>query len=270
MFYAELKRGFEKTSFKISILIGLLFVLVHVRELFLLDSFYVQEGLSWVEKYLGSINISSFDKFMLTYINMPGNMFIVLLPLICSISYSDSYVEDSVSGMNNFIYTREKKEIYAIYKYIVNFIVSGIVITIPLIVDILICAIIFPSFIRGDYILGAYNIPKEGVFSEIYYSNPIIYIILSIFLCFIYAGAYSSIALSAGLFIKKRFIVIIVPFLVSMFIVLITNVLEKTTYNHTDILFNFRSPLSVIIIHFLIIFIPTFLIFYFGVKKHEL
>lgn len=262
MFYAELKRGFSKLSFKIALLIGFVFVILHV-----IGIIPIKSPIDNVSNYISGYIVNSYEMFMLFRLSGEGNSFVIMIPLLSAIVYADSYIEDSKGKVSNYIYTRERKEGYSICKYTVNFILSGVVIVIPLLLDMLICAMLYPST-PMDPMLGGWYI-EEGFLPGLLYLNAIGYVLLRIFICFMLAGAYSSIALAAGVFIKKKFAVVIIPFAVSMLIMFATDIADKFSYNHVGILYGFGSSVSIASIHFLIVFLISFLIFYYGVKKSE-
>lgn len=268
MFYAELKRGFSKLSFKIALIIGIVFVVVNIIKIIHMETTSLEIPVDDVYIYTHAYIISSYDMFMLFKMSGEGNIFIIMLPLLSAIVYSDSYIEDSKGRISNFIYTRERKEKYIVCKYAVNFILGGIVIIIPLLIHMIICCMLYPTT-QMDPMLGGMDI-RDGFLPQFFYWNSTIYALLRIFICFIFAGAYSSIALAASVFIKNKFAVVLIPFTIGFLGMLFTEIIGKKTYSHVGILYQDGASIGIVSVHFLIILVSSFLIFYYGVKKCEI
>src|SRR5574344_655169 len=72
-------------------------------------------------------------------------IFLLTLPVLASIPYSDSYWLDLNSGFAKNVYTRTKKSNYLISRYITNFIIGGICVVIPLIASLYLLFITVPA-----------------------------------------------------------------------------------------------------------------------------
>jgi ABC-type transport system involved in multi-copper enzyme maturation permease subunit len=195
--------------------------------------------------------------------DMPSaHIYNILFPLLASIVFADSYAEDVNSGYIKNILTRVKKKKYYATRYISNFCVGGLVATFPLMLNFFINMLVFP-LIENNYYYGMNLIQEQDIFHHIFYSNPLIYVFLRILLLFILGGVLASIGLTCSLFIKNRYIVIIIPFLVFMAI----DVLMPITLS--NLFFTFGSWHILLPIYLLIGLIGTVLCYRIIGDKNE-
>jgi len=109
-----------------------------------------------------------------------------------------------------------------------------------------------------------------GLFPELFYNHPNMYIMLWILIYFLYAGAFSSIALSFGIFIKNKFVTLILPFIFYIMVGMLAELSDKLIYSPQCFLYlTTRQSFSIIVFEFIIIFIVTIALFCVGGYKHE-
>ncbi len=121
----DFKRAIYNKRFLIVVLIGVLLSVAHFfMEVFPMINAY--EG--------GSAIFNPFVKWIIyDDFSIYSLIFLLTLPVLASIPYSDSYWLDLNSGFAKSVYTRTKKSNYLISRYITNFIIGGICVVIPLI-----------------------------------------------------------------------------------------------------------------------------------------
>lgn len=257
MFFIELKRGFSKKSFKVAVGIGIIFSILSISKSFTYNKDILNEYIN------GYIN-NSFSNFIIFNLNPISNLFIIIIPILSSLGYADSYIEDVQYGLIKNIYTKKSKLAYVISKYWANFIIGGITLSVPLLLNYLILILLYPS-IPSDPILGKLTILEGGLFYRLFYSNGNLYIIMWIIIYFLYAGSFASIALCFSKVIKNKFIVIFIPFILYFLIEIFAEVINKLEYSPQYFLYlgtdqNFHIVLG----EFLLSFIITFILFCFG------
>lgn len=261
MFFQEIKRGLSRTSFKVVLLIG---IIANIMSIFITNS-----GLYSIENYIKAYEISAYDNFIFFNLNSVSNVMILIFPILSAMSYSDSYLEDVNSGFVNYIYTRYSKQKYLICKFGSNFIISGLGIAIPLIINFIILILTVPS-IQPNPILGKYTILCGGLASPLFYTHPILYILLWVLIYFMYAGAFASIALGISIAIKNRFVVLFVPFLLCNVIGIVLNLIDKYCYSPLSFLYvSNNQSLNVVIAEFIAIVMISIAIFYLGGNRNE-
>lgn len=261
MFSVELKRGFSRLSFKIAILIGIIFCTLSIVQ--------VRGGNNDLQEYIKAYITTPFDNFIFFKLNPISNILILILPIISSLSYSDSYLEDVNSGFIKFIYTRQNKQKYLLSKYFANFIVSGISFAIPILLNFIALMILVPN-VQPNPILGQPTIMYGGLFPQLFYKHPILYIMMWIIIYFLYAGAFASVGLSLGIFIKNKFVVLILPFIFCNVASVLFELCDKSKYAPFQFLYlSNEQNFFIILFEFLIIFVITVVLFSCGGYKNE-
>lgn len=263
MFFIEIKRAFSRLSFKIAISIGVIFCILSLIEM------PVYRG-NVMDSYIKGFINTPFSNFMLFRLNVISNFLIIIMPIISTLSYSDSYIEDVKSGFIKSIYTREKKYSYLIAKYFANFIISGIAFSIPLLLNYIILILLYPS-IQPDPILSGVTIMKGGLFPQLFYSHSNIYIIMWITIYFLYSAAFASIALCFSKLLKHKFVILFTPFVLYFLVEVFAEISNKMEYSPQAFLYlSLKQDFFIILSEFIFIFVITFIIFCFGGSNDEI
>ncbi len=264
MFLSEIKRASSRKSFKLMILLVSIICLLSIWDI-------LKGGLNdrdILTQYMDGYVDTAFSKFIFFNSNPISNLLIIIMPIISAFSFSDSYIEDIKSGIIQSIYTRQSRVKYFINKYFANFIVSGVALSLPLLLDYILCIMIKPS-IQPDPILTGQIIMKGGLFNNLFYSNAHLYTVMWIGIYFLYSGAFASIALCSSKVIKNKYVVLFVPFVLSIVVSIFCEIFDKLKYAPSSFLYLSRNQHFLIVAgEFITISIITFALFCFtGVKS---
>lgn len=134
----------------------------------------------------------------------------IFIPLISCLPYSYSYLEDKKSGFFNLINTRVKNKNYLYSKLISNAIAGGIAVSLPTLLYGLIIIIFFKNEATRDLLIN-----PSGPFSELFKTNPNIYIIFFSFMEFLAGAMYATMGMAISSFINRKVITIISPLIIS-------------------------------------------------------
>lgn len=165
--------------------------------------------------YLSGVNhISVFYKWMgVSVCNFGSMYFITTIPLLAALGYSWTVSSDRNSGYIMQILTRTSRFKYFSAKFIVVFISGGMIFASALILDFMLLSIFSPVYIPYPELLAT-AIDQFRFCSELFYTSPYLFMILWILTGFLWGGAMASIASAFGMFIKKRIITMIMPFVI--------------------------------------------------------
>ncbi|SHJ60815.1 hypothetical protein [Parasporobacterium paucivorans] len=205
----ELNRALKNRSFSVSLLIGLGISISHVV-------LSVIPSVAQLDNYLlgkGEYPVSVFNKWIggEAYSFQP-ELYFVLLPILCCIPYVDSLFVDRKTGYTKNIYIRTKKGYYYASKLLAVFISAGLVITIPLVLNLILAAAFLPSIIPESSSM-TFPLFEASMWSEIFYAQPYLYICLYILVIFLFSGLISVIGLTVAFFVKTRFVALVIPFM---------------------------------------------------------
>ncbi|MDF2504702.1 hypothetical protein [Clostridium sp.] len=262
MFLIEIKRAFSRVSFKIAILIGILFSIVSLIK----GPIYKGDILN---AYITGFVHTPFDDFIFFKLNPISNLLIIIMPIISTLSYSDSYIEDVKSGSIKNIYTRYKRQSYLLSKYFANFVVSGVCFSIPLLLNYISLILLYPS-VQSDRVFGYTTIGYGGLYSELFYGHGNLYIIMWIIIYFLYSGAFASIALCFSTFLKNKFVALFIPFMLIFLVEIFTELSNKMKYSPAHFLYlSLDQSFFIILLEFIFIFVTTISLFFFGGLNNE-
>ncbi len=191
------------------------------------------------------------------------SLFYLLLPLMASLAFSWSFFMEKKSGYIKNVVTRTKKTHYFLAKYIAVFLSGGAVIAFPLIINFLTVACFIPAY-QPDIYYNIYYKMSYHFLSELFYSSPLLYVIYVMVLDFVFSGLIATASMALAFFVRNRFAVVLLPFLLLLGIQYIQDTLYDTfqmTISPIDFLKAYDSgPITgwVVFPSILILFLLTF------------
>ncbi|ACI30495.1 MULTISPECIES: ABC transporter permease [Bacillus cereus group] len=257
----NLKQAFFNKRFLLIILLSIILSFCHYYfnvYIYTMDKWYDKEFLRLSYKWIGFQSVGSF--------------LFLLMPLISVFVFSDSYLLEQKNGFLNGIYTRVSKGKYLFSKYISVFIIGGISFILPLLISLVIVSLTVSTEPASNPNSGLTPISLNHMFSGLYFSSPILYCCLYLFIDFLFAGVFAVLALSISIFIKKVFVVLLIPFLIN---IILSIVLEPIipqivpTYlvdPQQPILYN--KPIY-LVVEFLLFLLISLFFYFWGIKKYE-
>lgn len=210
-----------KSELKKSINIYLLIFLLCVGVLVVLSSMY--ENLAPYMNVLSGDDVQAMtqvDKDSLLNFAAPHkNIYIAWLygtrgyEIICvaiaTCAYAFTYVIEKKSGMIKNILLRTKIKTYFIVKATINFVIGGLIASIPLVILFIVCIFSFSD--RGVPSQEIAEIFPTNVMSEYFGTNSIIYVIFFVLIVFLIGGVYSTMAMAIGAITNNIIAAIILP-----------------------------------------------------------
>ena len=169
--------------------------------------------------------------FSLSRYALPARkLYVMIMPLLAAFAYSISLDSDKKTGYIKNIYTKTNKINYLVSKCIVSHIAGGLVVVLPIILNLLLTSMVLPS-VKPEAVLGSYEPLGYGFLSEIAYTHPYIYIFIFLIIIFLYSGIFTSCALLVGVFAPVSFIAAIFPFVLNYFCYIIMGTFGYGLYN---------------------------------------
>lgn len=140
-------------------------------------------------------------------------LFFTLLPLIAAFPYGWSYFLENKTGYVKTVVTRSSKWHYYLSKYMATFTAGGLVVLIPLVVNFLVVASFIPAITPSKlHHPLPYGVEIGSMWSQLFYTHPIIFVILYLLLDFIFAGLFATMSLAISFFVKNRIAIMLLPF----------------------------------------------------------
>lgn len=203
----ELDRAFRNRRMAAALAVGCGLSLWHLWEYVLPIRGYVASGdypLSSYSKWLGGENYS-----------LQATVYFMWIPILCALPHGGSFAFDRVSGYGNQVAVRRGWRPYLRAKYLAVFLSGAAVAVLPLAFDFLVTNLFLPA-IRPQAGLGLFPIGTKSFLGDFYYRHPFLYLLLYMGIDGVFYGLFTTLSLSASLFTRNRFAVLLAPFLVYM------------------------------------------------------
>lgn len=179
----EVERAFKSRMFWLMLLLGIVitgieFVIAPLR--------YSKDIIGTFDGSIGNTINTVFNSwfFSLQKNAIPlRQLYIMIMPLMAVFAYGYSAVSDIKSGYIENIYTRIDKKYYLIVKCVVSHIAGGIVVVVPLLMNLIACSIILPS-VKMQAVVGFYEPRGFSLLSGVSYTHPYIYIFIELMIYF--------------------------------------------------------------------------------------
>ena len=209
----EMERAIKGYGFWLSLLIGMIISVEHFFRVVLPAAEYPL-GFYILDSAV-SMPASAFQFWIgAGSSNFEGILFVRLFPILAVMPYASTYALDIKNGLVKNYYTRTTKHNYLLSKYITSFITGGITVTIPLLVNFLLTIASLPSIV---WPIGVFTINANCMWSDIFYTNPHLYVFMMLGLMFLCGGFISAFALVFSNLVSNIFIVMLAPFIVCEF-----------------------------------------------------
>lgn len=195
----------------------------------------------------------------------------MLLPVLAAIPFADTYAKDKQTGFLKAIISKGKLKQYFTGMYISNFITAGLVITIPLLINIYLAFMTLPN-VQPDPIVALNPADNMNIiFPALYYSHPLLHMLFYVLLAFLFAGMYATFCLSISFLSNNRFVILVSAFAIDMVLSMLFSFLGKyhwiTSNFITELTLTDHVSFASVITVWLIELAIATLIITWGVKK---
>ena len=255
-FKNELKRAlFGKNAIiSFSITLGI-FIAAFMKE-------FGFESIKYISEY------PSFDAID-AFLNVMSSNIVIVFPLLATIIFADSYLQEKESGFTKFIYTRMPIKKYVSIKVIVNSISSALIAGVSSLLVLI--SLVVTVGIRDPHI-GSYTNNINGPLSYLFDSRDtrLIYALIIVLLFSIGYMIIGTLALGISAWVKNRYLVLIAPF---FYCILCGTIVERLGINRVfdfhlarviSLRYSITKPINVII-YPVLIFVVGITLFYIGV-----
>lgn len=228
-FKIELHRALKSRGLLVALTIGLLISFSH----FILTILPLKDNIT-----LSDYPLSVFGKWMCgDDSSVFPVMYYFIVPILASLPFAGSYKEDIDSGYIKNITTRISRKEYLKAKYLVTFLIGGVVSILPMVINFLLTAMVLPAVIP-QACTGYFPIFSYSMLGNLFYSHPYIYLMIYMIINFVFLGLLSTLALVAAYICDNLFTTILSPFIMYLFVYAVTQI----TKAHMLCPFGFLRP----------------------------
>ncbi len=257
----ELERAFKNKWFYISASITLLIVLMDIWQ-------NVLPFRRNIEYWLSESNYNYqcpglYLQWMEINLRAPSMIYHFIIPLLAALPYSMSiYTDVKTHYMNNIVTKIEKKKYY-LSKLITQFISGGCIAILPLVCSFIVTAMILPA-IHPVAATGQYPFSKLEVFGDLFFYNPLLFVIVLLIIDFIGFGLINCIAYIFADLLDNKYMVALSPFIIYFLQYVVCSMIGRDsmrTYLQVvhmrvkylgDILLDFTVLVAVIVIAYMV------------------
>lgn len=159
----------------------------------------------WISRWIGGDAVSIISV-----------LFFMGIPVLAAIPYGNSIAVDHTNGYIKNLYIRGEKKSYYISKAISSFLTGGLVICIPLLINIGLCIATMPH-IKPAVEGASVSIYYGNMWSVLYYEHPYLYVLGYLLIIFVYSGLLSCLATGVSAYFHNRFFSLVFPFTLVLF-----------------------------------------------------
>lgn len=262
MFRIEMDRLLKSKRFYISLLLGSGLALWHFfkwvfpvsRSWDMVVAYGKSTGLTPASAYESWMNISLFP--------MPSFLFLMVLPILAVLPYGLTYDNDRKSGWIKNIYVRTERQSYMRVKLGLAFSSGMLVVIFPLVLNFLLAMACLP--LKNPQLCSGL-MRNRNIWCDLFYQNPMCYVLLFTLLDGVYGGLMSMLAVLLSHSTDYGFLVGIMPFLYHMFLFSFFNLAGHGEYAPAQFL---SGGVSVnYYVEYVIIGILTVLVFLIAYRK---
>ncbi len=214
--YMELRKAFCNHLFIIALMFGIILSIISGISA-VTNYFSTREMLNFIG---GNPMIEAFGLYN-SWLGGESNslgftLFYVFFSFIAVLPYGWSYQAEECNGYSKYVSVKIGRKKYLLAKYIAAFLSGGTVVLIPLILNFIGVACFVPA-VQPSIVYEMYYAMRQGaIWSDIFYTHPLVFVCLYLLIDFIYGGLFAVIGIAVSLFSKKRLVVVLTPFLITM------------------------------------------------------
>lgn len=223
-YQVEFKKAFYSRRFLIAIIFSFICLCVG--------------GIEYLSGYIDSSNLGSFYLFTESYSSGFYSIYIYLSPIICSIPFALSYLDEKESKTLNLIVEKIGFNKYIKTKLLVNMLCGGVTLSLSLIIYYLFLLLV--KGISPDDI--AYYELNQSLGSFIG-NNQFLYVIIEIIFSFICGATFSNLTFCVSFILKDKYL----SALSSLFFYMLSSVVLSrfSTYLNSQIIYSFSLSIDI-------------------------
>lgn len=201
---------------------------------------YMESG-KFVRNDFQALNTSYQNWIGSELLTLASTLFFTLLPVFCVLPFAASLYTEKKSGyIKNVVHYTGKRN-YFLSKILVVFTSGFLVVFVPLIINFLVVSAFIPSTVpHVNYNFYTY-VNFGDMWSDIFFSNPILYVALYILLDSVFGGILALSAVAVSFYIHNKVAIILIPFLSILGIDYLSKIYIGNTLGSAPLNF---SPLS--------------------------
>lgn len=180
-----------------------------------LDDYFLRDGELYENPYLPLTGFYTSwiggESLSLVY-----SVFYTLLPVAAALPFAWSFFTERQSGYIKNIAVRAKKLQYFVAKAAAVFLSGMLLVLIALVLNLFVVSAFLPVYQpEVNYVIYT-HVNFGELWANLYYVYPFLFVILYVLLTAVYGGIFALLSLAVTFYIRNRFAVLLLPFLLLM------------------------------------------------------
>lgn len=194
----ELKRAFCGYSFYLAVLVGFLggFFGIGLASNFKFTVFHNSSAyLAWVDGM---------------------DMIVILAPIIAVLPFGDSLALDRASGIARYFLLRVCPKKYIMAKWLANASAGALAVALTIILTFIFAASVYPLPLPPEWVEWTEDLINKGEnlgLVKLFVKTPALHTVFTACIGLLFGAAYATLALSFSVFLRSRYMILVVPFL---------------------------------------------------------
>ena len=216
MIRQEMKRLFSSWMFRAVLIVSLLIPFLNTYETWQIAMNDLEMTNQIAAEQTEWVFLSVFAKWIGIETYTSGySLFFFAFPLLVCIGYGWSLRQEMDSGYINQIVSRVGKKRYYTSKYVSTFLSGGIILTLPLLLNLLF-RMAYTNLALPDPVYTYFNMGNRNFLGPLFFTHPLWFCFLYMLTDFAFGGALACLCMTFSYFIKGRVLALPIPFLLLM------------------------------------------------------
>lgn len=211
----ELYKAFHNLSFFVTFSTALVIVLWSAMEC--IHEYYRMESFFKDLQYTKNLGYPTYTLYCNwiggEFITAASTLFYFLLPLMAAFPYGWSLVQEQRNAYIQNVVSRAGAKRYYGAKYLANFIVAGVTIGLPLLLNFIVVACFIPARLPDSIYQVYYAVFGQDMWALLFYTNPLLYDLLYFLLAILFAGLWAQLSFVLAAHFKRQAAVLLLPYL---------------------------------------------------------
>ncbi len=141
-----------------------------------------------------------------------SGVFFLVIPQVASVGYARSMRTHGNSGDGDQLQVRVGRRRLLRAQMLATFLCGGLLVAVPLVVNLAICACLLPTYVPDVMDAFYLRVSQNDAFSDLFYSNPVLYALARTALDFALCGLWGSTVYGLSVVVRNRVILLTLPY----------------------------------------------------------
>lgn len=238
MYRLEMRRALRCPTFMVSLAVGTALSVVAAGEsIWRYFDWHARRDPYLDTSFLNQYALNAYTQWLpdAVMLQVTSALFFFIAPLLIGLAYGWSWRHDVSTGYGASVLVRASRGRWDRAKGLAAFVSGGLVVTVPLLANFAIVFCAVPAQ-TPNIVDGMWNgVLCEEFLSEMFYTNPALYVLVRFVMDFLLAGLWATTVLSLSRFIRNKVAVVVLPYIGMLVVKYVSQNVEALFYQETGL-----------------------------------